>query len=405
MPKKIVGKKHAVKPVACGSVHVLCTALVLLGSVPAANAELLFSAKVAGPVTNLYSMDSAGSLRKVTDNIRWRDMDADIAPDRRIVFSSNREPDPKIDLGRRAENFHIYLTDGSGEIAPLTSGEGDERMPRFSPDGETVAFIRRSGNRQQLVLSVSGGDPSGGDPSGGNPSGGDPLGGNPSGGEHPIYSTEEILDFSWAPDGRRLCLATRRGGESALVAVDIDGGKGGVRGEEVLARGGDWIVAARWAPDGRYIALIRHPQQSGERRLTLLEMTSGRERQLSPSGVQVQGPPDWSVDGTRLLYAGLMGYEFFYDERAHKKVYRGSMQLFESALGGDTRQLSRGEGQHRAPVYSPDGSRIAYLYAPRLDARTLALHTANPEGGDRRELYGAVAQRSGLRWFREGGEK
>jgi|GEM_PF-878483 len=371
--KKIAGKTAAAEIVVrpYRTPICICVLVSLLCAFPSAHGQLLFSARVAGPVANLYSIDAAGELHKITDNIRWRDMDADISPDGRIVFSSNREPNPKIDLERRAEHFHVYLTDSDGGIVPLTSGDGDERTPRFAPDGETIAFVRRVGGSQQLVLV------------------------GPDSDGRIIFSGEEILDFSWAPGGKRLCLAVRSGGEPALWLVNTDGGDG----VAVPMRGNDWIAAARWSPNGGHIALVRHPQQSGDRRLTLLELESGRERQLSPAGAQVQGTPEWSRDGGRLLYAALLDYEFSYDETAHKKVYKGAMHIFESDLDGGTRQLTRGDGLHRAPVYSPDGKAIAYLYAGRLDARRLALRVADRNGGEAREVYTAVARLSGLRWF------
>jgi len=341
-----------------------------LGLSARSRADILFSAKIAGPVANLYRIGRDDKLQQLTDNIRWRDLDADISAAGTIVFSSNREPNPHIDLNRRSEKFHLYSTADGNAVAALTSGEGDERMPLFAPGSDSFAFVRRAGERQQLMLLAPGQAP------------------------RKLFSAREILDYSWAPDGRRLCVAWRDGSESALRVVNLDGSAG-----DTLLRGkGDWIVAARWDPQGRRIALVRHPQGRGERRLMLFDPDSGREWQLSPAAAQVQQAPDWSPDGRRLVYAALLGYGYRYDETTQRKLYTGSMQLLQSDTSGETRQLSGGGGLHKAPVYSPDGKQIAFLYAERLDARTLELHTMNADGSGERRRFPEVAQRSGLRW-------
>lgn len=349
----------------------LPVALLLSLAAPAVWADIVFSAKVAGPVANLFAIDDAGDLHRITDNIRWRDLDADISAAGRIAFSSNRESNTDIDLNRHSESFHIYLAGVPlDKIQPLTRGNHSERAPRFSPDGDSIAFVRRNGGRQQLVLSA------------------------PDHSERVLFESGEILDFSWAPDGRQLCLAWRDGAQSALRLVDLDSGR-----EETLARGrDDWIAAARWSPDGRYIALIRHPLHGGVRRLMVLDRGSGRERQLSPEAAQVQQPPQWSADSNRLLYAALLDYRYHYDESSHKKVYDGSMQVLQSSLDGETVHLTDGQGLHKSPVFSPNGTRIAFLYADHLDARSLSLRTMKVDGSDLRELYPRVAQHSVLRW-------
>ncbi|MCX2795397.1 LpqB family beta-propeller domain-containing protein [Microbulbifer thermotolerans] len=350
-------------------------AVAILAMIPVSvRADLVFSAAGAGPVANLYAVDSAGDLRRITDNIRWRDIDADIAGDGRVVFSSNRETEPKIDVERRSEHFHLYLTDIHGRPpVPLTAGNSDERMPRFSPDGRSVAFIRHAPGVQQLVMIELGGE------------------------EQVIFSAEEIFDFSWSPGGENLVLALRNGAESAVALKAVSGSHEDVN---TVARGAgdDWLVAARWSPDGRRIALIRHPLRLGERSLSVLDLANGDERRLSPAGVEVQQSVDWSDDGERLLYAALVDYNYRYDEAAHKKIHEGAMHIFQSSIDGETRRLSAGGGLHRAPVFSPDEKRIAFLYAPSLDARRLALRTMRVDGEGVRELYPAVTRHSGILW-------
>lgn len=350
--------------------------LYLFIASPTAYADLLFSAAGPGPVANLYTVDEAGELQKITDDIRWRDMDADISQDGRVVFSSNREQKLTSGIQKGKARFHLFLTDLKGtDPIPLSSGESDERMPRFSPDARKIAFIRRVRESQQLVLT------------------------EPGATETVLFSSEEIFDFSWSPDGGQLALALRNGAKSELRLISATEGKKQAGDPLVNGEGRDWIAAARWAPDGRHIAFIRHPLRAGERRLMVLDLKSGQERRLSPEGVQVQQPPDWSGDSKLLTYAALVNYRYRYDEKLHKKIYEGAMHLFMSSLDGETRQLSKGSGMHSAPVFSPNEEKIAFLYAPSLDARRFALRTISLDGESLQDVYPSVTRNSGIIWY------
>ena len=74
------------------------------------------------------------------------------------------------------------------------------------------------------------------------------------------------------------------------------------------------------------------------------------------------------------------------------------MQIFLSDRSGNARQLTQGEGRHGAPVFSPDGRRIGFLFAETLDARTLSVRTMDLEGREVRELHQRVAPESLLQW-------
>jgi Tol biopolymer transport system component len=357
----------------------LCALFLLSGFAAfACSAEIVFNAKVLGPVTNIYAVDISGEVRKVTDNIRWRDLDADIAANGDIVFSSNREKNPHIDLARRAENFDIYIVDpAGGEARQISRAPQQELMPRFSPQGKRIAYIERGGVRERLMLAVrDGGD------------------------SQALVEADEIFDFSWSPGGECLAVALRRGEETSLRLVFVSG-----RNERELvastasngARPAQ-IVSAQWSPQGEEIAFVRHPLDGPGRQLWVFGLANGDQKKISADDLEVQHPVSWSADGERLLYSALVNYRFYYDESAHKKIYRGAMHIFESDLRGAARQLTRGESLHKSPIYSRDQQRIAFLYADRLDARQLSLRTMNTDGGGLRELFDSVAQHSALRW-------
>ncbi|WP_250463675.1 TolB family protein [Microbulbifer litoralis] len=341
-----------------------------------AAADIVFAAKVAGPVSNIYALDDSGELHRLTDNISWRDIQPDISASGDLVFSSNREPEAGVDLERRSENFNIYLVAAGEKPRAIASSEHQDLEPQFAPGGNRVAFISRSQNSVRLGLVNRDGSQ-----------------------RRELLRADDILDYAWSPDGNRIALAVRRGGEFLLGTLPVTSGDGPAAEIEVLmASAGRPPVAISWSPDSRHLAYVRHPLEGGNRTLWLRNLETGRERRISADGVEVQAAPEWSRDGRRLLYSGLVDYRFYYDEQTHRKVYRGGMQLFSADMQGKNRQLTDGEALHRAPVFYPGEDRIAFLYGDALDARSLVLASMDLDSGEVRRLYDGVAQRSELRW-------
>src|SRR5690349_20244965 len=89
-------------------------ALTLLLAANTVDADIMFTAKVMGPVTSVYAVDESGKLKKITNEDRWRDMD----PDWRkgwVTFSSDREKNPKIDMYKTSEDYNVYVVKDSGK--------------------------------------------------------------------------------------------------------------------------------------------------------------------------------------------------------------------------------------------------------------------------------------------------
>lgn len=89
--------------------------------------------------------------------------DPQVSPDgRRVAFVLSRveEEDPQkpdSDFGRPRYKSHIWLSRGDA-VAAFTAGEGRDSSPRWSPDGQMLAFVRDGGGRKgQLHLMPLGG--------------------------------------------------------------------------------------------------------------------------------------------------------------------------------------------------------------------------------------------------------
>lgn len=136
----------------------------------------------------------------------------------------------------------IYSVDKSGGVArKLTSDIGYEMMPRFSPDGKTIAFTGQyDGNTEVFTIPANGGEPKritytatlGRDDMG------DRMGPN-----------NMVMD--WTPDGKYITYRSRRHTYNAftgqLFNAPVDGG---LSVEVPLKNGG----FATWSPDGKQLA-------------------------------------------------------------------------------------------------------------------------------------------------------
>src|SRR5205823_5057972 len=57
--------------------------------------------------------------------------------------------------GPKQDNFDIYVQQiAGGQPLRLTSDPGNDGLPTWSPDGETIAFVRNIGQQHSAVYSV-----------------------------------------------------------------------------------------------------------------------------------------------------------------------------------------------------------------------------------------------------------
>lgn len=340
-----------------------------------------------GPVSNIYSADSEGNVTKLTDNNLWRDITPDVSTDGKIAFSSNRYDNPSIDIRRKSEDLNIFIMDKNGSnIRQLTDSPKQEVNPQFSPNAKLLAYLIRDDSGFELALL-------------------DLM----TGEIKSLATAQTIPGFSWSPDNKTIAYAEINQNNSALKVVNIKEGTTRTiintvfnqhENENNTALVNIQIASAQWSPDGKNIAYIRHPITKDPRSLYVYNVDNNNDKQVSVVNAQVQSPIDWSKDGKRMLYSALVDYKFYYDETTYRKVYKGGMHIFLADLDGNNRQLTQGDHLFKYPVFSPNEKYIAYLYADKLDERTLSLRMMDTEGTLIKELDHTVAQRSSLEWYR-----
>jgi len=350
--------------------------------------KLYFAVKTIGPSVNIQAIDHEGKLLKLTDDTKWRDLDMDISSKGDIVFVSNRKDNFKVDLNKHSESFDVFLLNaGTTQPTQISTFEETELTPKFSSNPKWLAFIKKGKEQNQLVLFD-----------------------REENTTQPIFSAKIINDFSWSPDGKQIAIAYNSDTYSNLSLYTLaDGVMQPVLNMPLSAPTPDHkandndnimkqIAYINWSPDQKSIAYIRNPIFRGTRQLRLFNIENKSDQRISPEEVHAQNGVSWSPDNATLLYSGLVDYQFYYDEAAHKKVYRGGMHIFEHTIGGASRQLTNGEHLFKMPTYSPGGDRIAYFYSDALGERIYSLKTMDTQNGTTETLHDKVTPSSLLFW-------
>jgi tricorn protease len=123
---------------------------------------------------------------------------------------------------------------GSG-VQRLTDNAARDVFPRFSPDGNWIAFSsNREGNYDVYVVPATGGKPR----------------------QLTFHSADDNV-VNWSPDGKKILFTSSRGNGafpsvSTLWEVSVDGGI-----EQPVPT--DWGAWASYSPDGAKLAFTRHP--------------------------------------------------------------------------------------------------------------------------------------------------
>ena len=173
---------------------------------------------------------------------------------------------------QREWDIFVIAADGSA-LRNLTRDAHNDRMPRWSPDGERIAFYSsRTGVMEIWTVRIDG-----------------------SGLQQVTHASDEGAMYPvWSPDGSRLAY---RGGDTTYVRELDASGQGGVRALESpdpeLAR----FNAHAWSPDGRWLAGELSAEE-GSSGIVLYSFASGELVRLTDFGWF----PRWLNDSRRLIF-------------------------------------------------------------------------------------------------------
>lgn len=263
-----------------------------------------------------------GRPLKVDDLFALKDVaDPRLSPDGRSVAYTVTTLDAKED----ESDADVYLVsmDG-GEPLRLTSSKKEDSSPRFSPDGEWIAFLSdREGKKTQVYLMSR------------------------RGGEA-VKLTDykaSVSDLAWSPDSKRL----------ALVVADVDPDAPDEADEEKAAgekkkETAKPIVLRRlqFKRDGEgYLREFRkHVHVFDVAKKTSVQVTSGPFDDSDPA---------WSPDGQSIAFVSNRTLPDP-DRSQDTNVF-----LVPAREGGIPRAIATSPGTDASPAFSPDGQWVVYV--------------------------------------------
>lgn len=142
---------------------------------------------------------------------------------------------------------------------------------------------------------------------------------------------------SFSPDGRKVAFSSSNDGNVDIYVLPIEGGSAR---RLTTARGIDTQPA--WAPNGRQIAFTS--TRAGAPQLYLMDSDGSNVRRLTFEG-QFHDEASWAPDGTRIVCTTRDS---------------GTFQIATIDTITGARLVLAGPGNNESPVFSPDGSMLAF---------------------------------------------
>jgi Tol biopolymer transport system component len=289
-------------------------------------------------------------------------MGAAVSPDGRFIYYTQRTGG--FTYNAQFPLWQVYRHDReSGEASQVTNARGSALRPAISPDGKWLVYGTRhktqtalrarnldSGAERWIIDAVTRDD------------------------QESRASRDTLPRYDFTPDGKALIIPI--GGK--IQRLDFETGESSVipmtarvRAEiaprvytPVRANDDDKLRARliRWptvSPDGRRLVF------SSMNRLYVMDLPNGTPRRLTDAA-EGEFMPTWSPDGQQVAYVTW--------------TQKGGHIKRVAASGGQIATLTTVEGYYLDPVYTPDGSRIAFISGAAADQLySILLDTPPPD--------------------------
>ncbi len=273
--------------------------------------------------------------------------DPQISPDGKTIAYVRKSGDIMTDRARSS----IWLIDvATGKQTPIAAGSsGNASQPRWSPDGKRVAYVASEpGGKPQLFVRWMS--------------------------DHATARVTGLpdapQDIAWSPDGSQIAYVMRVPGEALKLGKAPEKPEG-----------------AQWAPPLEIIDKVDYRNdgggyvQPGYDHIFVVPADGGAPRQMSFGAYNDGGPLSFTPDGKTILFTSVRKPDW------ERDVFDSEVYALDIASGGITPLTSR-VGPDGNPVISPDGRLIAYLGYDdkRIAYETTELSIMNRDGGNPRTI-------------------
>ena len=254
-------------------------------------------------------------------DLEWAS-DPRVSPDGKTVVYVRKSNDIMKD--RERSNLWQVSVDGTNH-RPLYSGLNNIRSPRWSPNGEKLAFISNETGSQQIHVRWI------------------------DNGETALISQLQASpsNLSWSPDGKWFAFTMNVKAPSETIAEPREKPEGAS-----WAKGPITVTTTQYQYDGQGIVAPAY------RHVFIVPADGGTARQLTRGNFNHYGSLAWSSDSKHIFFSAYRSddWELVSDEA---DIY--SVSIISSKI----KQITNQPGAERSPVISPNGQYIAFTKEER----------------------------------------
>ncbi len=287
-----------------------------------------------------------------------------VSPDGASIVYERRANDIMRD---RTRSSLWQVTVDGGAHRPLVSGAAPASSPRWSPDGDRIAYLQPEETGTGIHVRWSDSGQSG----------------------RIAWLQKSPSSLTWSPDGRWLAFVM------PVVAKP-----------EPLVKSRKKPEGAEWSESPKVIDAVQYRWdgrgflEPARSHIFVMPSDGGTPRQLTAGDFDHSGSLSWSADSSEIVFSANRNVDWEYEA--------GESDLYRVALAdGTLTRITDKTGGETSPIYSAAGDRIAYIYNEnRMEPyNTRRLHVINADGsGDRVLTPDLDRSVAGIQWG-PGGKK